>query len=249
MQRIYRRAPSGRSLRGWILALGGFVVAVSARSETLTITTEELPPFNMVRDGRMVGVSTDVLVEALAQTGINYKISTYPWLRAYEMALKDSATCVYSTTYTDERSHLFKWVGPLAKDHWSVFALADNPVSVKSLDDLRGYRIGTGKGDALEMYLKQNGFQVEAVVHPAGAANDLNLKKLESRRIDFWAAGQMTGNFAAAQLGLSNVKEVLSFRETALYMACNRSVPDEVIAELNAAVRKIAGDPAARQGR
>jgi len=230
----------------WILALGGLAVAASARCETLTITTEELPPFNMAKDGKIVGMSTEILTEALARAHVDYKISLYPWLRAYEMALKDAGTCVYSTTYTDERAPLFKWVGPLAKDRWSVFALADSPVAVTSLDDLKGYRIGAGKGDALEKYLKQNGFQVEAVVHPAGAANDLNLKKLESGRIDFWAAGHMTGNFAAAQLGLTNLREVFSFRETALYMACNRSVPDQLIEALNSAVRKIAGDPAVR---
>src|SRR5579859_5824612 len=105
----------------WLL-----IGASSASAQSLTIATEEMPPFNMSVRGKVEGLASEILIAALAETQISYKISVYPWLRAYEMALKEPETCVYSTTRTNERDLLFKWVGPLAMDHWTVFAMADN---------------------------------------------------------------------------------------------------------------------------
>jgi len=72
-------------------------------------------------EGKIAGVATDRLVAALKRADIPYRISVYPWLRAYDMALKDPFTCVYSTNRTPEREALFSWVGPLAQDGWAIF--------------------------------------------------------------------------------------------------------------------------------
>ena len=87
---------------------------VSMPAFALTLTTEELPPFNFVKDGNVVGQSTDVMREVLKRTGIPGSISVYPWKQAYQMAQEGKDTCVYSTSRTEARESLFKWVGPLA---------------------------------------------------------------------------------------------------------------------------------------
>jgi len=222
-------------------AVGLLSSTACASAQSLNITSEEMPPFNMNIDGKAAGISSEILISALDETHISYKISFYPWLRAYDMALKEPGTCVYSTTLTDERAPLFKWVGPLATDQWAVFAMADNPIMVNSLEDLRGHRIGTAKGDAFSSFLKSQGLSIDELVHPNAPANELNLRKLQSGRVDFWAAGQITGTLTAQQLGVANLKNVLTVRETALYMACNKSVPDDIIDTLNARIRKSAG--------
>ena len=102
----------------------------------LTLTTEELPPFNFIRDGNVVGQSTDVMREVLKRTGIPGTISVYPWKQAYQMAQEGKDTCVYSTSRTEARESLFRWVGPLATNTWTLYAKASNPIPIiKSLDD------------------------------------------------------------------------------------------------------------------
>ena len=65
---------------------------VSMPAFALTLTTEELPPFNFVKDGNVVGQSTDVMREVLKRTGIPGGISVYPWKEAYQMAQEGKDT-------------------------------------------------------------------------------------------------------------------------------------------------------------
>jgi polar amino acid transport system substrate-binding protein len=40
-------------------------------------------------------------------------IKIWPWARGYETALKEKNTVLFSTTRTEARENLFKWVGPI----------------------------------------------------------------------------------------------------------------------------------------
>src|ERR1041385_8131252 len=96
-----------------VCALAG----VSTSGAALTLTTEEYPPFNMTdpQTGRPTGVAVDKVVEMIHRANEPFTITSYPWARAYQMALKGDDTCVFSTSRTPERENLFTWIGPLAR--------------------------------------------------------------------------------------------------------------------------------------
>jgi ABC-type amino acid transport substrate-binding protein len=120
-----------------------------------------------------------------------YTIDLLPWKRAYTAALERPDACVFSTTRTPEREASFKWVGPIGEADWVLMARADRAFSLRSLDDARGYRIGTYNGDARDDYLRTRGFDVDP------AQNDLiNPRKLMMNRIDLWAASMQRGSLA-----------------------------------------------------
>jgi polar amino acid transport system substrate-binding protein len=218
-----------------ILTICSFTSAV--RAEPLIITTEEYPPFNMTKGTEVTGLSTDILKKALESAKIDYSLAVYPWQRAYDMALKQANTCVYSTTLTEQREPLFKWVGPLAKNDWVLFAKADNTIKVASIDDLKPYTIGGYQGDALSIFLKEKGLKVDEVI-----SDKLNPRKLQAGRIDFWASGRLMGPYLASQEGVSGLKPVLVIKETTMYLACGKSVPDETITKLNGALKQMSED-------
>ena len=219
----------------WLLAA---LSLASAQVGALTLTTEDYPPFNFPKDGgkTVTGSATDTIKEVLKRTGMTATIELLPWERAYKMALDDKNTCVYSTTRTEAREKLFKWVGPLATDSWILYAKADSTITAKSLDDVKKYTIGGYKGDAVGIFLKDKKLNVEETIK-----DEQNLKKLDAGRIDLWASTSSGGMIIAKNANVK-IKPILTFKEVELYAACNPAMPDADINKMNEAVKAIKAD-------
>jgi polar amino acid transport system substrate-binding protein len=209
----------------------------------LYITTETSAPSSMLEGTRVVGIATDKVREAMQRAGVDYSIELLPWKRAYVSAQQRPDACVYSTSRTPEREALFKWVGPTDIGHWVMLGRADSKLTLRSLEDARGLRIGTYNGDARDAYLRARGFQVDA------ANDDLaNAGKLLLDRIDLWAASLRGGSTILSRYGYDKkIVQMLVFNRVEFYLACNPAVPDTVVARLNAAFASIARDGTARR--
>ena len=221
-----------------LLAMLALVCAPHAGA--LTLLTEDFPPLNYSTDGgqTVVGASTDLLREALRRTGTRASIELHPWRYAYKQALDAKDTCAFSTSRTEARESLFKWVGPLSQSQWMLYARADSPIRpMDSLEALKAYVVGGYQGDARTLYLKEQGVTVDEA-----QTEQQSLKKLEARRVDLWSATSNSGPWNAKQLGIA-IKPIIAYREgQASYAACNLSVPDELIARLNAALSAMRAD-------
>jgi polar amino acid transport system substrate-binding protein len=214
----------------WILKLALLATcAIDVLASELTITTEESPPFNMVVDGKIVGVSSDKVVELMRRAELSYRIDILPWARAYQMALTTPQTCVFSTTRTAEREGKFKWVGPLAFNSWVLYGRADRGIHLNTLEDARSFRIGTYNADVRDTFLRGKGFHVDTVDN-----DTLNPRKLLHDRIDLWASGPYEAASQITASGLSRqIVPILTFNRVDLYLACNLTTPDEVVDHLN----------------
>ena len=175
--------------------------------------------------------------------GIAYHIDLFPWKRAYTSALERANGCVYSTSRTPEREHLFHWIGPLGEAEWVLLARADRGYQFKTLEDARGLRIGTYHGDAREDYLRARGFPVDSA-----SSDQANPRKLLLNRIDLWAASLSSANFIMEQNGWTGtIVPVLSFNKVQLYLACNKGVDVKQVARMNAALEAMERDGTSRR--
>lgn len=236
------RVPSGvvsvsRNFLALILWLLGCSAAVSA--DGLSLVTEETEPFSMSVKGELTGLATDIVKKAFERAKIPYVIALYPRLRSYEIALKNAGSCVYPINRVPEREESFRWVGPLIIGGWAIFAKDDSKIAINSLDDLKPYRVGATKGDAITSFLKERGLNIDDIY--AANSDELNIKKLESGRIDLWASGSMRGSYVAARQG-ARLKQLMIFKEAGLYMACNPEVSPQAIAKLNLAIKSMHED-------
>jgi len=216
--------------------------ALAQAAPRLTVTTEPSGPYS-VRDGEHVGsLSTDMVRAMLDRAGVDYGIELLPWKRAYTAALQRRDTCVYSTTRVPEREHQFKWVGPISHGEWVLMGRAGRKFDLRSLEDARRYRIGTYNGDARDQFLRARGFAVDT------AQDELvNPRKLMLDRIDLWAASTSGTGAMLARLGYAGkIVPVLVFNRVALYLACNRAVPDALVARMNTALATMEHDGSAR---
>jgi len=216
-------------------------LAQAQTSPRLYLATE-MPPYGAREGDPAASLGTDIVREIMARARIDHSIDVLPWKRAYTAALERSDACVYSTTRTPERERQFKWTGPLAEANWVLMARADRKLKLRSLEDARRYRIGTYNGDARDQFLRERNFDVDS------APSDLvNPRKLMAGRIDLWAASLGASSNTLEQLGYAGkVAPVLVFNRIHTYLACNRAVPDSLVARMNEALAAMERDGTAR---
>jgi polar amino acid transport system substrate-binding protein len=225
-----------------LVTLAGLCALASASPRPrLSILTEHSPPAAMLEGGQIVGYTTDKIREVMKRVGIDYEIEILPPKRAYLLAQSQADTCVFSVTRIPEREALFKWVGPTHESDWTLFGRADRDYRLSGIDDARKYRIGAYFGDVRGEALAAQGFNIDTVQDRLS-----NPRKLLVNRIDLWASSIQVGSALVAQNGWSGqIVPVLTFRRTELYLACNKGIPDALLAKMNAALRSMQAEGAA----
>ncbi|OEC33390.1 polar amino acid transport system substrate-binding protein [Pseudomonas cuatrocienegasensis] len=233
------------ALAGVLLLLSGAARAQVDPNYRVVLLTENFPPYNMAVNGKnfahdanINGIATDIVREMFKRAGIAYDLTLrFPWDRIYKLALEKPGYGVFVTARLPEREALFKWVGPIGPDDWVLLGRSDSPITLQSLEEAKGYKVGAYKGDAIAEHLESQGLQ------PLTALRDQeNARKLVSGQIDLWATGDPAGRYLAKQEGITGLKTLLRFDTAQLYLALNRDTPDAVASALQAALEQMRED-------
>lgn len=210
-------------------------------TEQLTILTENLPPLNYLENGILVGSSVEIVKEIQKRVGSIEPIQVYPWARAYKMALEEENVVLFGMTYTQDRSELFKWVGPLAAKRDILLARKDYPVSITSLDEAKKVeRIGTLRDDVRGKMLEKLGFtNLEPV-----SDEQKNAQKLALGRIDLWAYKKPGFRTVCelAEVDPDLFVEVAHLKKSELKIAFSKKTSDEIVARWQKAFDQMVAD-------
>lgn len=227
----------------WLLLGLLIMVSYAAAANELRIYTEQYPPYNMTTNGQpfahkkedISGLCTDTLNALLANTDLKYSIK----LRALNYGLNRAANhpehAIYCVSKTADREPSFNWVGPLASIKWTLFAKPGSSIELNTLEDAREYRIGGYKSDVMTNFLADKDFDVQAISN-----NGLNARRLETDQIGLWVADGLAGPYLAADTAdVTDLKHVLVFRETPMYLAVNKDTDPEILQALNEGYQKL----------
>ena len=217
-------------------------VSTAQASDKLYLYTENFPPYNMSATGRAFehngtnidGLCSEMVKAILNNTDLDYVIKLRNWDYGYNRALNKSNHGIFCTTYTESRAPRFKWVGPLTRNLWTIFAPAGTDLQIDRLEDARGLRFGGYRNDVMTEYLLERGYEVSAL-----DSDDLNPKRLELGQIDLWIADRLAGPYFASQQDVEGLEPVYSFNDTELFLAINLDTPDATVEKLNAGLRKV----------
>ena len=220
-----------------LLSLGVFQPAMA-----ITFLTEENPPLNFSRDGKIDGLATAVVTEMAKRAKIAADISVTPWSEAYSRALSEADTCVFSTARTTERNNQFQWIGSIVRGYWSAFALEGFSERIARVNDLKPFRIGVVR-DARADFLRKEGYsRVIEIDRDRDIPAKLTLDPNKSGGVDLWITQGYSAQDIAGQSGVK-VKEVFSALMSQDYwLACNPKVPRETVRALSSALNDMKKD-------
>ena len=194
----------------------------------MKIFTENSPPANYLADGRLKGLSVDIVREILRRLNLPDNIQAVPWARGYTLALTQPNVALFSTTRLPQREKLFKWVGPLYSQTWGFYARKDSTINIGSLAQAKTVsRIGTYHKDAKEQYLLVNGFRNLVSTNK----NLSNIRHLMDGSIDLWVSSDFNMPYLAKQASINpdRLKLVFPFKRVQNYIAFSIQSPDALV--------------------
>ncbi|MCD7111556.1 transporter substrate-binding domain-containing protein [Rhizobium sp. DKSPLA3] len=204
--------------------------------QTLTLLTEEYPPFAFTQDGEITGSSVDQVRRIMAEVHPDYTLDIVPWARAIATAETDPATCVFTTTLLPERIPRFKWVSPLNIDTLMLVGRTGGKALPRSVEAAKAFTVAVHKDDLGEIFARKQGFR-----HVDTAPSiDLSLKKLLAGRVDLVLLTRKT--FDDLRTQGEPLDAILDVETTRSGIACNKAVPDRLIADMQAVLDRLIAD-------
>ena len=100
-----------------------------------------IPPFNYKENGVVKGLSVDVVRAAFKEADLYIdRIDVLPWARGYRYALEKKNVFLFGILRTENREHLFRWMGTIAPATISFFRLKERgDIRIKTLEDAKKY--------------------------------------------------------------------------------------------------------------
>ncbi|WP_159084375.1 substrate-binding periplasmic protein [Dongshaea marina] len=211
---------------------------VQAQSRVLLLT-EEWKPFNFVQGTQIVGLSTELVESMFERAEIDYQIRLLPWSGAYQKALDRPEAMLFTTSRTEKREKLFKWIGPLYPRKTSLYKLKSRlDIQIRQDSDLKKYRIGVLQGGAVQGELDALGLK-EDLHYFTVRRTELNIEKLFRDRADLIPGADLWFKNQVKASGFSpeEVQQVFVISDKGgYYLAANLQTPDEVVQKLQDAL-------------
>ena len=146
----------------WLMRLAWLLCwqLLPAQACGLKVLTEDLPPYQVVREQQVVAGSAYLQVEAILRSaGLPCRTEVLPWARAFELARTEPNTLIYSIARLPARESLFIWLAPLINADYRYYS-ADSAVieqiqQGKSPQDFVAVAVA---GSMIDSTLQQIGF-------------------------------------------------------------------------------------------
>jgi polar amino acid transport system substrate-binding protein len=178
---------------------------------TLTIATDDWPPYEFKVDDpgkeHITGFSTEVIQAVLKRmnVGINGRINQYPWVRGEKMVIDGTVDMLYTASTNEKRAKITHYPKEsLMESSWSFFIRKEDADRLKynSFNDLKGKKIGVVRAytytpELWEFMEKEKNF--DEVTN-----DELNVKKLMVKRIDYVAMDFGNGMALIKKMGLTD---------------------------------------------
>lgn len=209
----------------------------------LTIVTEHLAPFQIVKSELITGFSTEIVKATLDKSGIDYKIEAYPWSTSFNRTLHEENICIYSLARIPERELLFKWVGHITKSTISFYTLKSKSIKIDNLNDAKKYKTAVIKDDVTHHFLLSKGFvENENLYVMRNYDALLQLLEIPSRQIDLVILNDdLINSRLKNKENSSKYSNVHMLDELTLdfYFACSLNTEKKIVNKLTTIMKKL----------
>lgn len=206
-----------------------------------TACTDEMPPYNYKKNGKVIGYSVAKLKDIMKKNGSEFSendIKYAPWSRCYNEVLINKKSILFSTARIPSKEKQFKWVGPIDIMNIGVIAKKSKNIKIDKIADFEKYSIGTLNDSGAESLLVEKGIPLNKL----DRFFDINaqLKKLVSGRIDMLAFSVPALYYLLEEMGVNSdeYETVYLIKEVGLYYAFSNDTDEKIIIKLNSLLKK-----------
>jgi len=216
------------------LGYSGLVFAVTA---PVRLVTEAWPPMSFEQDGVPTGFGVELVNMLQVSLGQQQSIEVLPWARAYSIASTTSNVLLFATSISDERESHFDFIGPIATSKITLYARANDTISINQLSDVNAAGIvGVYRESVGAQLLQQQGVNALLVASfPQQSA-----KQLLFSRVRLWCQADLAVKHILEEVGAkeSAIKPVYTLAEIRLYLAFSKGTPAETVQRWQAELEK-----------
>lgn len=228
-----------------ILILGLLFPVTAAQ---IRVVTEHLPPYQIDQPGVAAGFATDLVRQTFQGAGISYQIEFQSWSRAYQLALRDPDTCIYSISKSKDRLPLFQWIGELSYNTTAIYGLASRTdIQLQSLEQAKQYVIAVTRDDVTHHYLRKHGFEEGKNLYLLENVTSM-LNVLAGRRqgIDLLIINETILKYRAQESGLAlaDFRKLLVLPDLPLdfHLACSLKTSNDTVQRLRQSLQVMKTD-------
>lgn len=224
------------------------LLSFTLQAKQIRVLTEHLPPYQIDEGNHVGGFATELVRQVFQDAGIGYQIEFQSWSRAYQLALRDKDTCIYSISKSAERTPLFQWIGELSFNTTAIYALKSRiDIRLATLADAKKYVTAVTRDDVTHHYLLKHGFVENQQLYILdNVASMLNVLAGRQQNIDLVIINDTILRYRAQESGLehSDFKKLLELHDLPLdfHLACSLKTAAPVVAKLRASLQQMKND-------
>lgn len=225
---------------------------VSAALLSLTVShsyaidyfTENLAPYNYYENGRLSGISIDLLRLVWEELGEQaQQVQMMEWSKAYYLTQYRPNTALFLTMRNPKREDLFQWACPIMHAEISLFSLSENQIKWDKTTDLNQFQFAVVSGSVGEQLLLEKEVDFKNIHSTDEFSKAMML--LKRGRVDAIASEQEVISIIAPRVGIDphNFESVLLLGQAQGCFAFNLKTDPEYVAKFEAALQKIVKSP------
>lgn len=221
----------------WLL----FSAKCFAENKPLQVVTELSPPYQTLVNNEVSGSATQLVEKLLSASNLSATFSIYPWARAYNKAISEPNTLIYSIAKSDERNELFHWLLPVASYKFGLVALTQRTdLDITDLKQASHFVLAIQRGDIAHQWAIQQGLKEG---HQLIICSDIGCswQLLLNKKVDFIVESPelIESMLAQYKLPSNHAKYVLAIPELALsgYLAANVNIEKSILEKLQLAIK------------
>lgn len=188
-----------------VLTSGHAAFGAEPRTTLTFASVDNIPPYVFVEDGKLTGLSIDIINELARRSGFAIKISTFPWARVLLELEQGSVDGAFSAYMKEERKKYCLYTGIIHYDELRVAARKGSEFPFTGIESLYGKVVGKGRGIYVSDAFDQAVIMGNITVSEIDDMNMTNIKKLHEGRLDAVVGSPVAMMHYANTLGYENI--------------------------------------------
>lgn len=213
-----------------------------ADNKPLQVVTELSPPYQTLIANEVSGSATEVVRNILSASNLSATIHMYPWARAYNKAISEPNTLIYSIAKSAERNELFHFLLPVAHYKFGLVTLSERTdLEITSLKELSNFVLAVQRHDIAHQWALDQGLEEGKhliICSDIGCSWQLLL----NRKVDFIVESPelIESMLVEYKLPTTMAKYVMAIPELELsgYLAANINIETSILDKLKLAIKK-----------